>query len=105
MTENKLGIFSAFIPTIYSAAKAAASIIFTIDGFDTDGEWHEEQPFNINPGDWTPLGFYRPRIVPGHTLGLALSIGMRTLNYVVLNEVVAEFTPSVSATPAASRSK
>jgi len=105
VTENKLGIFSAFIATIFSANKIAASVMFTVDGFDSDGEWHEDIPFNIKPGDWTPLGFYRPRIVPQHTVGLALSIGMKTSNYLVLNEMVAEFTPSVSATPAASRSK
>ena len=105
ITENKLGIFSAFIATIYRADKVATSLMFTLDGFDTDGEWHEDIPFNIKPGDWTPMGFYRVRIVPQHTLGLALSIGMKTSSMVVLNNMVAEFTPSASATPAASRSK
>ncbi len=105
VTNNKLGIFSAFVPVIYSASRAAASVIVTLDGFDTDGEWHEEIPFNIKPGDWTPKGFYRHRVVPQHTLGLAIAIGIRTSSYVVLNEVVAEFTPSVSGTPASDRSK
>lgn len=104
VTENKLGIFSAFVANIYNASKGAASVMFTLDGFDIDGEWHEDIPFNIKPGDWTPNGFYRARIVPQHTVGLALSVGMKTLSYLVLNEMVAEFTPSVSATPAASRS-
>jgi hypothetical protein len=105
VTENKLGIFSAFVATILSPGKGATSVMFTLDGFDTDGEWHEDIPFNIKPGDWTPNGFYRPRIVPQHTVGLALAVGMKTSSYLVLNEMVAEFTPSVSATPAGSRSK
>jgi hypothetical protein len=105
VTDNKLGIFSAFDLTFYCAAKSAASIIVTFAGFDADGEWTETVPYNIKPGDWTPLGFYRAKVTPAHTLGLALSIGIQTSSYIVLNEVIAEFTPSVSTAVSAGRSK
>ena len=105
ITENKLGVFSAFWATLFNVDKTAINVMFTMDGFDMDGEWHEDIPFTIKPGDWTPKGFYRAKIVPQHTLGLALSPGMKTTSHIVLNEMVAEFTPSSSATPAASRSK
>jgi hypothetical protein len=105
VTDNKLGIFSAFDLTFYCAAKSAASIIVTFAGFDADEEWTETVPYNIKPGDWTPLGFYRAKVTPAHTLGLALSIGIQTSSYIVLNEVIAEFTPSVSTAVSAGRSK
>jgi hypothetical protein len=104
VTENKLGVVSSFVATLYSASRAASSVMVTILGFDADGEWSETHPVNIKASDWTPLGFYRHRIVPEHTLGLGISIGIQTADRLVLNSVVAEFTPSVAATPAASRS-
>ena len=68
VTENKLGIFSAFVLTLYRADKIASSVIVTFDGFDTDGEWHEEVPYNVKPGDWTPPRILSPpRHAAAHT--------------------------------------
>jgi hypothetical protein len=103
--ENKLGLVSAFIVRVFSASRVSSSFTITLDGYDTDGETHDDFYFKPKAGDWTPLGFFTARIVPKHTLGLGISIGMKTSDVLVLNRVIAEFTPHASATPAADRSK
>jgi hypothetical protein len=103
--ETKLGLVSAFIVRVFSASRVSSSFTITLDGYDTDGETHDDFYFKPKAGDWTPLGFFTARIVPKHTLGLGISIGMKTSDVLVLNRVIAEFTPHASATPAADRSK
>jgi hypothetical protein len=105
VTGNVQGALAAFILTLYSATRAAASFMVTIDTFDVERELHQETPFRVKPADWTPLGFYRLRVVPKQLLSLGVSIGLKTSDRLVVNDVVAEFTPDAVALPAAARSK
>ncbi len=105
LTGNVQGALAAFIITLYSATRAAASFMVTIDTFDVDRELHQETPFRVKPADWTPLGFYRLRVVPKQLLSLGVSIGLKTSDRIVINDVVAEFAPDAAALPAAARSK
>lgn len=105
VTQNLLGVVQAFIFAVQSSDKAATSFTVTIDGFDADGEWHEDIPFNLTPSDWSPLGLYRARVIPQHTMQIAVSVGFKTSSRLLLHSIVPEFTPDASATPAASRSK
>ncbi len=105
VTGNHQGALQAFIITLYRAVKAATALMVTVDTFDVEREIHQEIPFNLKPSDWTPLGFCRLRIVPKQLLSLGVSIGLRTSDRLVVNDVVAEFTPDASALPATARSK
>jgi len=105
LTGNVQGALAAFIVTLYSATRAAASFMVTIDTFDVERELHQETPFRVKPADWTPLGFYRLRVVPKQLLSLGVSIGLKTSDRIVINDVVAEFAPDAAALPAAARSK
>jgi len=105
LTGNVQGALAAFIITLYSATRAAASFMVTIDTFDVERELHQETPFKVKPADWTPLGFYRLRVVPKQLLSLGVSIGLKTPDRLVINDVVAEFAPDAVALPAAARSK
>lgn len=105
VTQNLLGVVQAFIFAVQNATPASASFTVTIDGFDADGEWHEDIPFNLIPSDWSPLGLYRARVIPQHTMQIAVSVGFKTSSRLLLHSIVPEFTPDASSTPAASRSK
>lgn len=105
VTNNKLGVITAFYETLYSAIRVQAIINITIDGFDLEGAWHEDHYFTIQPGDWDTQGFWRSgRVTPEHTLSLGVSVGLVTTSRLVLNLVQVEFEPSITATPQAARS-
>ena len=103
--NNRLGLVTAFFITMYCAAKSAINIDVTVDGFDQQSKWHEDHYFNISPGDWDSLGFWRSaRVVPSHTLTLGVSVGVTTKQYVTINKAEVEMTPDMTATAPASRS-